>query len=205
VLQTPGKAAYNSLCSFRIIVLRRTISKILTGVLTVRLSTLGRSKRQLQPIHCSSLPGLCFSAACLALTHEVRTLQRPRLKISTLFFDIKAGFDNVNPSALRARPLATHIPPYMVDCVSSFLMEGTCTLVFPGSPNLPSPVSVATPPGSPISPLLFLLYITPLDMSHQQNVKTSPGPPRGVMVPLVLLVHPDPPWSTLIHPGPHFR
>jgi len=31
---------------------------------------------------------------------------------------------------------------------------------------------------------------------HQQNVKTSPGPPRGVMVPLVLLVNPDPPWST---------
>jgi len=31
---------------------------------------------------------------------------------------------------------------------------------------------------------------------HQQNVKTSPGPPRGVMVPLVLLVRPDPPWST---------
>jgi len=29
---------------------------------------------------------------------------------------------------------------------------------------------------------------------HQQNVKTSPGPPRGDMVPLVLLVHPDPPW-----------
>jgi len=33
---------------------------------------------------------------------------------------------------------------------------------------------------------------------HQQNVKTSPGPPRGVMVPLVLLVHPDPPWSTFL-------
>ena len=31
---------------------------------------------------------------------------------------------------------------------------------------------------------------------HQQNVKTSPGSSRGVMVPLVLLVHPDPPWST---------
>jgi len=28
---------------------------------------------------------------------------------------------------------------------------------------------------------------------HQQNVKPTPGPPRGVMVPLVLLVHPDPP------------
>jgi len=31
------------------------------------------------------------------------------------------------------------------------------------------------------------------DDLHQHNVKTTPGPPRGVMVPLVLLVHPDPP------------
>ena len=31
------------------------------------------------------------------------------------------------------------------------------------------------------------------DRPHQQNVKTTPGPPRGVMVPLVLLVHLDPP------------
>jgi len=29
--------------------------------------------------------------------------------------------------------------------------------------------------------------------AHQQNVKTTPGPPRGVLVPMVLLVHPDPP------------
>ena len=28
---------------------------------------------------------------------------------------------------------------------------------------------------------------------HQQNVNTTPGPPRGFMVPLVLLVHPNPP------------
>jgi len=28
---------------------------------------------------------------------------------------------------------------------------------------------------------------------HQQNVKTTPGPPRGVLVRLVRLVHPDPP------------
>ena len=29
--------------------------------------------------------------------------------------------------------------------------------------------------------------------THQQNVKTTPGPPRGVTVPLVLLVYRDPP------------
>ena len=31
---------------------------------------------------------------------------------------------------------------------------------------------------------------------HQQNVKTNPGPPRGVIVPLALLVQADPPCST---------
>jgi len=55
--------------------------------------------------------------------HEVKTLQRPRLEVSTLFLDIKAGFDNVNAATLRARLLASPVPPYMVDWVSSFLSE----------------------------------------------------------------------------------
>jgi len=85
--------------------------------------------------------------------------------VSTLFQDIKAGFDNGNASTLRARLLASRIPSYMVDWVSSFLSERTCTLLFQGSPNISSPVSEGTPQGSPISPLLFLLYVAPLHMS----------------------------------------
>jgi len=50
-----------------------------------------------------------------------------------------------------------------------------------------------------IRPQLGPTGITPVihQTEHQQHVKTTPGPPRGVMVPLVLLVHPEPPWSTL--------
>jgi len=106
---------------------------------------------------------------------QVRTLQRPRLKVSTLFLDIKAGFNNVNASTLRARLLASRVPSYRVEGVSSFLSERTCTLVFQGSPNISSLVSVGTPQGSPISPLLFLLYVAPLHMSV----------PRGLMVSYV--------------------
>jgi len=63
----------------------------------------------------------------------------------------------------------------MVDWVFSFLSERTCTLVFQGSPNLSSLVSVGTTQGSPISPLLFLLYVAPLHMSI----------PRGLMISYV--------------------
>ena len=175
VLDKPGKASYDSPASFRIIVLLKTISKILERVMTVRLSAIAKSKGLLHQNQCGSLLGLSSTDACLTLTHEIKTLQRPRLEVSTLFLDIKAGFDNVNASTLRARLLASHVPSYMVDWVSSFLSERTCTLVFQGSPNISSPVSVGTPQGSPISPLLFLLYVAPLHMTI----------PRGLMVSYV--------------------
>jgi len=135
----------NAPSSFRIIVLLKTISKILEWVMTVRLSAIARSRDLPCPNQCGSLPGLSSFDVYLALTDEVRTLQRPWLKVSTLFLDFQAGFDTVDASALRARLLASHLPSYLVDLVSSFLSQRTCTLVFEGSPNLPSPVSLGTP------------------------------------------------------------
>jgi len=158
VLDKPGKASYDSPTSFRIIVLLKTISKILERIMTVRLSAIARSKGLLHQNQCGSLPGLSSSDACLTLTHQVRTLQRPRLKLSTLFLDVKAGFDNVNASTLRARLLASHVPSYMVDWVSSFLSERTCTCCSK-VPLTSPPQSRWAPPRGPQSPLCFFFYM----------------------------------------------
>ena len=96
------------------------------------------------------------------LTHAVRTLHRPDLKVSTLFLDIKAGFDDVNATKLRSLLPSKNIPSYMVDWVSSFLTGRRCTLVFQGAPGISAPVLVGTPQGSPLSPLLFLFYVASL-------------------------------------------
>ena len=115
VLDKPSKASYDSSASCRIIILLKTISKILERVMRIRLSAIARFKGLLHPNQCGFLPGVSSSDACLTLTHEIKTLQRPTLKVSTFFLDLEAGFDNVNATTLRARLLVSHVHSYMVD------------------------------------------------------------------------------------------
>jgi len=162
VLDKPGKPSYESACSVRIMVLIGTFSKILERIIAARLLTAAQLKGLLHTNQCGAPPGLSTYDACPTLANDVKTLQRPRLKVSSLFLDIKGGFDNVDNNT-RARILREGgIPPYLVSWVLSFLGERSCTLVFQGAPGTPAPVNVGAPLGSPISPLLFLLYITPL-------------------------------------------
>ena len=175
LLDKLGKPSYESPASFRIIVLIGTFSKILARIIGSRLLLEAQSKGLLHPNQCGSLPGLITYDAVLTLFNDVRTLQRPCLKVSSLFQDIKAGFDNVDNSTLSRILRDGGIPPYLVSWVSSFLGEWSCTLVFEGAPATPSPVKVGAPQGSPISPYLFLLYVSPLHFKI----------PRGLMISYV--------------------
>ena len=126
-----------------------------------------------KPNLCGSLPGLSTSNTCAALTHEVHTLQCPSLKASTLFLDIKGSFDNISCSVLTSLLRHKVIPHYLVSCVRSFLTERKCRLVFQGSPNISLPVQVDTPQGSPVSPLLFVIYISVFHISIPGGIMFS--------------------------------
>jgi len=127
-----------------------------------RLSCVARVSGLLNPHQCGSLAGLSASDATSTLTHEVRTLQMAQRKVSTLFLDIKGGFDNVNPSSLCGMLKAKGVNPYLVSWTRSFLSGRTCRLLYQGSPKIFAPVSVGTPQGSPISPLLLVIYVSSL-------------------------------------------
>jgi len=109
---------------------------------------------------CGSLPGVTTYDTVLTLFNDVKTLQRPRLKVLSMFLDIKVGFDNVDNSTLARILSQGGIPRYLVAWVSSFLGERSCTVVFQGVPGTPALVNVGAPEGSSISPLLFLLYVS---------------------------------------------
>ena len=139
VRDKPGKASYESPSFFRIIVLIRTFSKILERIIAAHLLTAARLRGLLHPNQCGSLPGFSTYDACLTLTNDIKTLQWPHLKGSSLFLDIKAGFDNVDNNTLARILREGRIPPYLVSWVSSFLGERSCTLIFQGAPGTPAP------------------------------------------------------------------
>jgi len=121
-----------------------------------------RATGLLNPHQCGSLAGLSASDAVTTLTHEVKTLQMARRKVSTLFLDIKGGFDNVNPSTLCGMLKAKGVNPYLVSWTRSFLSGRSCRLLYQGSPKVFALVSVGTPQRSPVSPLLFVIYVSRL-------------------------------------------
>jgi len=173
VLDKPGKPSYDSLSSFRVIVLLQTFSKILERIMNSRLSLMARVAGLLDPHQCSSLAGLSASDATTTLTHEVRTLQMAGRKVSTLFLDIKGGFDNVNPSTLCSMLKEKSVSPYLVSWTRSFLTGRTCRLRYQGSPKVFAPVAVGTPQGSPVSPLLLVIYVSRLHCEIPQGLTLS--------------------------------
>ena len=133
---------------------------------------MARATGLLNPHQCGSLAGLSASDAVTTLTHEVKTLQMAGRKVSTLFLDIKGGFDNVNTSTLRGMLRAKGVNPYLVSWTKSFLSGRSCCLLYQESPRVFAPVSVDTPQGSPVPPLLFVIYVSHL---HREI-------PRGLML-----------------------
>ena len=138
-----------------------------------RLSCVARATGLLNLYQCGSLAGLSASDAVTTLTHEGKTLQMAGKKVSTLFLDIKGGFDNVNPSTLCSMLRAKGVKPYLVSWTRSFLSGRTCQLRYQGSPKVFAPVAVGTPEGSPVSPLLFVIYVSRLHCEIAQGLFLS--------------------------------
>ena len=160
VLAKPGKKSYVETSSYRIIALLPTLSKILERIVAARLLPLAQASRLIHPNQCGSLPGLSISDAVAALRHDIGTAHRQGLIVSTLLLDVKGGFDNVDPAKLCLILKKAGIPRHLKAWIVSFLTDRRVALVFQGGPRDFLSVFMGTPQGSPLSPLLFLMYVS---------------------------------------------
>ena len=131
-------------------------------ILANRLAFLAHDVGLIAPNQSGSLPSLAASDAVATLAQHVDTHQRYGRVASSMFLDIKGGFNHVSPQKLDSILAKARTPPYITAWVRCFLSNRQYALLFQGSPRTILPVDVGTVQGSPIFPLLFMIYVSSL-------------------------------------------
>ena len=77
-------------------------------------------------------------------------------------FDIKGAFDRVTDTRLIKRLWKQNIPLSIIRWVASFLNNRTAAVRLDGETNNQEPLKIGVPQGSPVAPILFMLFTAPL-------------------------------------------
>src|SRR5205814_4389667 len=83
-------------------------------------------------------------------------------KASFLTMDVKGAFDAVLPGRLICRLREQGWPDHLVCWIQSFTTKRTVKIRLDGETGPLTDIWCGLPQGSPISPILFMLYIAPL-------------------------------------------
>ena len=157
ILRKPNKPDYKEVKAYRPISLLNTMGKLLEKIVMKRLTYLTEH----------IIPGNQFGGrrnfsapdAVAKLVHDVHSTFDVT---STMLIDIKGAFDHVHRDTLITLLQEYDVPQTAIRWVYHFLTDRTTAFQFSGKLSDVKRVETGIPQGSPISPLLFLLYTAPL-------------------------------------------
>lgn len=80
--------------------------------------------------------------------------------LGALFLDVKGAFDYVAKNRLLSRMKELNIPSYLIKWTNSFLSKRRVQLVINGFTCPNREITTGVPQGSPVSPILFIIYLS---------------------------------------------
>jgi hypothetical protein len=162
VIPKAGRADYTIAKNYRPISLLECLGKLVEKVVT-RLMYQEIIKYDLVPTN--QFGGRVASStvdAALCLIHDVQSAHAAGLRTGICLFDIAGFFDHVNRPRLIQLIRDLGFAPEIVKWCKSFLADRTVRLKFNGILSDPLESDVGTPQGSPISPVLSVIFTAPL-------------------------------------------
>lgn len=123
--------------------------------------------------------GGVMAASCvdagLSLTHDIESALNRGHTASLLTVDVKGLFDNIiNHQQLLFTLHSTDFPAPILTWTSSFLTDRSCQLRIDSFLSPPRPLNTGVPQGSPVSPILSVIYSSPVSRALSATPSLSP-------------------------------
>ena len=173
-LRKPGKGCYNQAKAWRPIALLNTTGKLLEAITATRLSKVAEEARLLPEIQIGFRKERSTESALFLLTSQVEKVWKEGMVASLLSLDISGAYDRVLPKILQQILERKRIPLWLSSWIFSFCTSCSTTLVFDDSESSAISIHCGVPQGSPLSPILFLFYISELhETVHSPSTSVS--------------------------------
>ena len=162
VIPKPDRKDYALPKNYRPIALLETFGKLLEKVMARRILAEVTRHNLVPTTQFGGRNASSCTDAGLALIHDVTLAHRANRKCGMLLFDIQGFFDNVNHARLASVMSDLGFPSEIHGWTESFLKDRRVRLRFNGALSEERDLDVGTPQGSPISPVLSVIYTSPL-------------------------------------------
>ena len=161
-LKKPGKGVYNLAKAWCLITLLNTTGKLIEAITAARLSKLAEEASFLPAIQMEFRKGRSTEIALFFLTSQVEQVWKISIVVSFLSLNISEAYDGVLLEILQQILERKGIPLWLTSWIHSFCTNHSTTLVFDDSESSSISIHCGISQGSPLSPILFLFYISEL-------------------------------------------
>jgi ribonuclease HI len=158
ILKKPKKLDYSIPKAYRVISLLNCLGKVSERIIAQRLSYLAETTNLLFPTQIGGRQKKSAIDAAFLLTTEVEKNKREGRKSSAVFLDVKGAFDHVSKNRLLDSLKELELPLCLIAWLFAFLSHRRLRLSFDGQTQEFTDHHAGIAQGSPVSPILFLIY-----------------------------------------------
>ncbi|POS85096.1 hypothetical protein EPUL_005538 [Erysiphe pulchra] len=162
MLQKQNKSDLSSPRFYRHIALLSFLGKGLERLIAKRLAWISVKHKILASQHFGALPYRSAVDLTTCLTHNVERALNEARTPSMPTLDVKGAFDAVLPGRLVRQLREQGWPLHIVRWVGSFATDRMVQIYLDDEMGPPQNITCGLSQGSPVSPILFMLYFSPL-------------------------------------------
>lgn len=172
LLRKPNKIDHSQVKSYRVISLLNCLGKVAEKVVADLLSEWCESSGKLHQGQMGSRKQRSCIDAVARVMNKVEEIWRRGNIAALLLMDVKGAFDHVSRCGLLHRLVDMGADGNLIAWVESFLTDRRLRLVIDGHEGDEVEIESGVPQGSPVSPILFAIYLSGVFENVETNVNS---------------------------------